>query len=249
MARASGDEIFAIQNLAVLGFVEVSVGDYAAAAELLRDLPQRLVERGEREPTTYAVVPNAAEALIQLGDVEAAVEGLEWLERQGAAFDAPTALSQAARCRGLLAASEGDQAGAEGHYERALTEHDRMASPFEKGRTLLAYGTLARRAKQKRAARERLEEALGIFDQLAAAVWAERTRSELARIGGRRPAGQELTPTELQVARLVAEGRSNKEVAAALVVSPRTVEDHLSRIYQKLGVRSRTQLAALIKVP
>jgi DNA-binding CsgD family transcriptional regulator len=249
MARASGDEIFAIQNLAVLGFVEVSAGDYAAAAELLRDLPRRLVERGEREPTTYAVVPNASEALIHLGDVEAAVEGLEWLERQGEAFDAPTALAQAARCRGLLAAARGDQAEAAEQYERALVEHERMASPFERGRTLLAYGALLRRARQKRAARERLEEALGIFEQLGAEVWAERTRAELARLGGRRPAGQKLTPTELRVAQLVAEGRSNKEVAAALVVSPRTVEDHLSRIYQKLGVRSRTQLAALIKVP
>jgi DNA-binding CsgD family transcriptional regulator len=249
VARAGGDEIFTIQNLAVLGFVEISVGDHAAAADLLRELPRRLIDRGEREPTTYAVVPNAAEAMIQLGDVDAALEGLEWLERQGKAFDAPTALSQAARCRGLLAAAQGDRAGAAEHYERALVEHERMASPFERGRTLLAYGALLRRAKQKRATRERLEEATGIFEQLGAAVWAERARTELARVGGRRPAGQELTATELQIARLVAEGRSNKEVAAALVVSLRTVEDHLSRIYQKLGVRSRTQLAALIKVP
>jgi DNA-binding CsgD family transcriptional regulator len=249
LARATGDEIFAIQNLAVLGFVEVSVANYAGAADLLRDLPRRLIDRGEREPTTYPVVPNAAESLIQLGEVEAAVEGLEWLERQGEAFDAPTALSQAARCRGLLATVRGDQAEAAEHYERALVQHERMASPFEKGRTLLAYGAMLRRAKQKRATRERLEEAAGIFEQLGAAVWAERARAELARIGGRRPAGQELTATELRVARLVAEGRSNKEVAAALVVSLRTVEDHLSRIYQKLGVRSRTQLAALIKVP
>ena len=101
----------------------------------------------------------------------------------------------------------------------------------------------ARRAKRKAAARERLGEALAAFEQLGAALWAQKARAELASIGGRAPSSYDLTPAEERVAALVAEGRTTREVAAVLYVTDHTVERHLSRIYRKLGVRSRAELA------
>jgi DNA-binding CsgD family transcriptional regulator len=118
--------------------------------------------------------------------------------------------------------------------------------PFELGRTMLVLGTIRRRAKQKRPAREALEEALGNFERLGAPLWANKARAELARIGGRRAAGGRLTEAEARVAKLAAAGRTNREIANALFMSVRTVEGHLSRAYAKLGVRSRTELALYI---
>jgi DNA-binding CsgD family transcriptional regulator len=128
--------------------------------------------------------------------------------------------------------------------DRALELHDRLELPFERARTLLAQGATLRRAKQRRPARVVLQEALAEFDRLGARLWRERTRAELARISGRAPSAGELTPAEHRVAALVAEGKTNREVAAALYLSERTIEGHLSHLYAKLGVRSRAELAA-----
>ena len=103
---------------------------------------------------------------------------------------------------------------------------------------------VARRAMRKRIARESLQEAVAIFERLGAPLWATKAQSELARIGGRTPSGSALTPAERRVAALVADGGSNKEVAASLFVSVKTVEAHLARVYAKLEIRSRTELAA-----
>jgi DNA-binding CsgD family transcriptional regulator len=124
-----------------------------------------------------------------------------------------------------------------------LVQHERVPIPFERGRAILAYGATQRRAKQKSLARATFSEARAVFDKLGARLWAEQARAELARIGGRAPGSEELTPTERRVAELVGEGHSNKEVAAALYVGVRTVEAHLTHVYAKLGVRSRGQLA------
>ena len=120
--------------------------------------------------------------------------------------------------------------------------HRTLQMPLELGRTLLVTGEVHRRAKQKRQARDHLERALAVFEELGAPIWARRARSELDRVASRPGAGG-LTATEERVARLVAEGGSNPEVAAALFISRRTVEANLSRIYRKLGVRTRLQLA------
>ena len=128
-------------------------------------------------------------------------------------------------------------------FERALTEHARITNPFERARTLLAFGAAQRRAKKKSAARETLGDALATFETLGAALWANKARAELRSIGGRAPSTGELTPAEERVAALVAEGHTNREVAALLFVTDHTVEFHLSRIYRKLGVRSRAELA------
>jgi DNA-binding CsgD family transcriptional regulator len=109
---------------------------------------------------------------------------------------------------------------------------------------LLALGRTQRRAKRRAAARATLTDALARFERLGAPLWADQTRGELARIGGRTPTGDELTETEKRIATLVAEGKTNREVAAALFVTEHAVENALTRVYRKLDVRSRTELAA-----
>ena len=108
-------------------------------------------------------------------------------------------------------------------------------------------GTVERRAKRKRDARAALEKAAEIFSGLGARLWVEKTTTELERVSGRRDTGSLLTPTELQVAELVASGRSNREVAAQLFLSVRTVEANLSNIYRKLDIESRSELAAKLQ--
>jgi len=154
-----------------------------------------------------------------------------------------SAIAAATRGRGLLAAARGDPADAVAQLAHALDIHEGVPIPLELGRTQLAYGAAHRRAKHKRAAREMLESACETFDGIGARVWAERAREELARVGGRPPSVGALTPTEHRVAELVAEGLQTKQVAASLFVSQKTVEGHLTHIYRKLGVRSRTELA------
>jgi DNA-binding CsgD family transcriptional regulator len=161
-----------------------------------------------------------------------------------AGYDDPWPRAVGARIRGLVAAARGHLEASMREFERALAAHDSVAMPLERARTLLAYGTTLRRAKQKRQARQRLEEALTIFNSLGAAAWIKRAEAEVSRIAPA-PAGVgSLTPTEARVAELVASGRTNKEVAADLFLSVKTVEANLSRVYAKLSVRSRTELAA-----
>jgi DNA-binding CsgD family transcriptional regulator len=141
-------------------------------------------------------------------------------------------------------AARGDLEGAFASFERALAEHARSTDPFEHARTLLAFGRTQRRAKKRGAARTTLEDALARFERLGAPLWVEQTRAELARIGERAPSRGELTEAESRIATLVADGRTNREVAAALFLTVHSVETALTRIYRKLGVRSRAELAS-----
>jgi DNA-binding CsgD family transcriptional regulator len=136
----------------------------------------------------------------------------------------------------------GDIERATSLLEEAVAKHEHAGDPFGRARALLALGIVRRRARQKRPAREAIEAALAGFEALGAAGWAERAGGELGRIGGRTRA-EGLTAAERRVASLVAEGRTNREVAAALFLAERTVASHLSRVYTKLDVRSRTELA------
>lgn len=156
-------------------------------------------------------------------------------------MDRPWALATAARCHGLLAAARGDRSASMDAFERAMEQHARIGMPFELGRTLLALGEVQRRFKQRRAARASLRAAFETFRTLGAPLWATKAEDALARIGARASPG-ELTPTEQRVAELVAEGRTNREVADAMFVSVKTVEANLSRIFQKLGISSRREL-------
>ena len=118
--------------------------------------------------------------------------------------------------------------------------------PFSARGHLLALGRTQRRAKKRGAARTTLEEALVEFERVGAPLWAEQARAELTRISGRAPSSGELTEGELRIADLVAEGRTNREVAAALFLTEHSVETALTRVYRKLGVRSRAELARLL---
>src|SRR5947207_5993338 len=140
-------------------------------------------------------------------------------------MDAGACSGSAARDRALMRATEGDLDGANQAVERALAEHARLDMPFELGRTLLVQGGVKRRRRERRAARESLERALALFEDLGAQLWAAQSRTELDRLRSRRAAG-ELTAAEHRVAELAAEGQSNKEIAAALFVSVHTVELH-----------------------
>ena len=129
-------------------------------------------------------------------------------------------------------------------FQRALDAHDQLPLPYDRARTLLLLGRLQRRGNERLAARATLEEAARAFDAVGAARWADNARAELDRLGARPGPVDELTPTEQRVAQLAARGLTNREVAAALVVSPKTVEANLSRVYRKLGIRSRAELGA-----
>ena len=244
LSESCGDEIFRCQSQAVLGFLELSVGDPAAADRILRPLAAHLAVARWREPSFSGELPNAIEALVELGELEEARRLLADLQDRVSRIVSPWGEASAGRCEGLILASEGELPAAVSACEEALAVHASLPQPFDLARTLLAQGVVQRRAKRRRAARETLERALGIFDELGAALWAEKARAELARLGGRRGhAADELTPSERRIAELVAEGRTNKEVAAMLVIADRTVESALTQVYRKLDIRSRTELA------
>jgi DNA-binding CsgD family transcriptional regulator len=152
------------------------------------------------------------------------------------------ALAHVGRCRGLLAAANGDLSTALDLLEQAAERHGAIGDPFNRGRALLALGVVRLRARQKRTARTALEASLETFEFLGAAGWASTARAERARIGGRERI-EGMSPSELRVAELVAEGRTNREIASALFLGERTVASHLTHVYAKLGIRSRTELA------
>jgi DNA-binding CsgD family transcriptional regulator len=241
-AEAIGDGTYATRARGVLGFAELSAGNVAAALDQLEPASAQLRSMGVGEVSIHHVMQNEVEALVAAGRLEDAEATIEYIEEKGRPTGRAWHEAVAARGRALVAAARGDDPNARSWIERALVAHERLPQPFELGRTLLAQATIERRAKRRGSAREAATKALEVFDALGAALWAERAAAELARIPGRGRASGELTETERRVAELVAQGLSNKEVAAALFVSVRAVEANLSKVYAKLGIRSRTQL-------
>jgi DNA-binding CsgD family transcriptional regulator len=227
----------------VLGFIALSEDDPESAIEHLGPLPEVLREGGVGEPGAYRFAPDLVEAQLAVSDNDGAEAVATWLEERGRRLHRAYALATGARCRGLVLAARGDLDGALASLDRALREHQRLPQPFELARTLLVKGQIERRAKHKRVARETLEQALKSFEDLGAPVWAGKARAELARIGGRAPGVADLTATEERVAALAADGLTNREIADRLFIGIKTVEGNLSRVYRKLGVRSRTELA------
>jgi DNA-binding CsgD family transcriptional regulator len=235
-----------IRCRSVLGFVEISRDDAAAAHRWLGSLPELTEEMGVREPGAFPFVPDAVEALVAIGELERATELTDRLEGQGVDRSRPLAIGTAARCRGTIEAARGDLPEAAMWLERSKETLRGLPHPFELSRTSLVAGEIERRMKQKSSARELLDASVAGFDRIGARVWAAKARRALARIGGRPPAPSDLSPSEEQVALLVADGRSNREVAASLFISVHTVEANLKRIYRKLGIRSRVELARKI---
>jgi DNA-binding CsgD family transcriptional regulator len=242
-AEGFGDGVGARFARWALGHLALSVGDAAEAERVLGALWRQSQAAGIVEPGENRYLGELAEALVALGRLDDADQVAAELQQRGEELDRPAVLAVAARCRGLVACAGGDVDHALGELEDALALHEQVTLPFQKARTLLALGDAQRQATQRRNARRTLEAARASFAELGAALWERRAERELGRIGGRAAAPDGLTPSELRVANLVAEGRTNREVAAELVVTERTVETHLTHIYRKLGVRSRTELA------
>ena len=228
-------------HVATLGFVALQSGDLQASVRWFAEAEAVTTRLGWRSTRRRWWVPDQIEALLALDRVDDAVRVLDVWEQERPDSD-DRALGQVTRCQGLVAAARGDVTEAAALLEDAAAQHEQAADPFGRARALLALGIVRRRRRQKRAAREAIAAALDGFEQLGAATWIERARAELGRIGGRsREEG--LTAAERRVAALVAEGHTNREVAAALFLGERTVETHLSHVYAKLGVRSRAELA------
>jgi DNA-binding CsgD family transcriptional regulator len=239
-SRTGGSTYWLGGFLAQLGFVETSARNWHAALTALREVADifATTKMVDLEQLLWGV--DYADAGLQAGamqDVEAAIT---ILRRQGAA-GRPEATIAANRCQALLAAARGDADDAMSQL-RAIVDQPRSECPFEAARSRLALGQAYRRAGHKGLASEALNTAAGAFEELGIPRWAERARDEADRVG-LHPTTGILTATERRVAELVGSGRSNQETAAELFISAKTVEANLTRIYRKLSIRSRTELA------
>jgi DNA-binding CsgD family transcriptional regulator len=244
-AGALGLPLLAIVGAQPLGIAALSVGDAEGAHAQLGPVAEAVLGAGVVEPSVCRFVPDEIEALTRLGRLEAAEALLGPFEDRSARLQRSWGLAAGQRCRGLLLASRGDTAAAATALESALASIRRLTLPFEEARTLLAAGEVHRRARHKHMAVAYLGEALCEFERLGAPLWAMRARGELDRVGIRGPraeSGPALTAAEQRVVGLVVAGRTNTEIAAQLFMGRRTVEAHLYRVYQKLAVRSRTEL-------
>lgn len=230
----------------ILGFVRLSLGDPPAAVENLRRAHELRKAIGIGEPAMCFELGDLLETLVATGELDEVERLLAESEPRAVALDRAWALAILARGSALLLAARRDLGGAFEAFERALAEHARVTDPFQHARTLLALGRTQRRAKKRGAARATLEEALAGFERLGALLWVEQTRAELARIGGRTASRTELTEAERRIALLVVQGRRNREVAAELYLTEHSVETALSRIYRKLGIRSRGELGRVL---
>jgi ATP/maltotriose-dependent transcriptional regulator MalT len=226
-----------------IGFLEVSLGHYESALTTLAPLIANLEAVPEdTEVATASFVPDAAEAMIGLGRLDEAEALIDLIEANGRRLDRAWMLAVGARSRAMLVAARGDVRSALELTEVALQHHDRLPMPFERARTQLMKGVLQRRHRQRDAASMTLANALSEFERLGTPLWATRARAELARAKFSANTVAGLTTGEQRVAELAASGMTNRDVAAALFISPKTVEANLARIYRKLGIHSRAEL-------
>jgi DNA-binding CsgD family transcriptional regulator len=238
----AGVAVHELWTIAALGDLEFGLGRPELAVQHYEEWDSLLDSRGI-EDTDLSPVPELVETYLRLGRVDDASAASARHEESARAKGQPWALARAARTRGLLA-PEGEL---EAEFDTALHLHDLTPDVFETARTRLAYGARLRRTGRRIRAREELRSAIGTFDALGAAPWSDLARLELEATGEtarKRDAStlDQLTPQELQIALLLAEGRTTREAAASMFLSPKTIEYHLRNIYRKLEVRSRPEL-------
>jgi DNA-binding CsgD family transcriptional regulator len=231
---------------AALGLLELGLGRIPEAIVALEEC-QRHADRLQMQPSVVQNTPDLIEAYARAGRRDDAGALLDTFEARAAKTGSRWAQAAGGRCRALIAPDGEFPAG----FEAALALHADLPMPFERARTLLCFGERLRRARRRADARDPLKEALETFERLGARGWSERTRTELRATGEQQTrraetAAEQLTPHELQIAVLVAQGMTNREAAAALFLSPKTIEYHLGQIYRKLDVRGRAQLARLM---
>ncbi|GIF53582.1 AAA ATPase-like protein [Asanoa ferruginea] len=249
--RASGDPWCVRIHLQLAGFTHLSRGRPADAAAAYGELATLLGTLGVVEPVTQRFEPDWIEACVGAGDLDTAREVLARLTARHERLPRPWTTLGLARSRVLLDTATGtDPLPALAALELARAQVPADVLPVDRARCLLVAGMAHRRGRRKREARTALETAAAEFTALGAAAFAERTRAELARTVGRTISATELTPTESRVARLAAEGQTNRAIADALFISPKTVEANLARAYRKLGITNRAQLAvAMTRMP
>jgi ATP/maltotriose-dependent transcriptional regulator MalT len=224
-----------------------------ACLELIEERPAdaagriRLMARTwHAHPVVHVMAtPHFVEAAVRCDERTGARQALEVFDRWAASTRNAVRLALSHRCHALLA---GDDAEADEHFREALRLHQRGDSAFEMARTELLYGHRLRRGRKPRAAREHLRNALQIFEYYEAEHWTENARAELRAAGETAPApvhkgAEDLTTQQRQIARLAAEGATNREIAARLFLSHRTVDHHLRNVFVRLGIRSRVELA------
>ncbi|MGH2789266.1 MAG: AAA family ATPase [Actinomycetota bacterium] len=246
LSERLGLDFFRVWVLGALAELDLGAGRTDEARGHLDEKESLLSDLGIADPDISSA-PELVEVCIRSGDDlqarRVADDFIARAEKKGQ----PWALARAARSRGFLAEDDAFEA----HFAEALTQHEATPDTYERARTRLCYGERLRRAKRRREARVQLREAIVGFEELGAAPWAERAHAELLATGEaarRRDVGTiyQLTPQELQVAMVLAEGRTTREAAAQLFLSPKTIEFHLRNAYRKLGVNSRTDLAAAL---
>ncbi|UUO01553.1 LuxR C-terminal-related transcriptional regulator [Mycolicibacterium novocastrense] len=242
-SRSGSSSWWAELALTGLGRLEVSTGRHAEALQVLAPLLAVADAVPNTEICRMEYLPDAIEAMVAGGRLEDAEALIDRLERSGREFDRAWTLLVAARCRGMWLAATGDVEAAVRVVAAAAEKHSELPMPLEHARTQLLLGQLYRRMRQKQTAAAALERALRIVEQLGNPLWAARIRAEQARVVARTGQDGELTPTEQRVAELAADGMSNREIAAAVYVSVKTVESVLTRVYRKLDVRSRAMLS------
>jgi DNA-binding CsgD family transcriptional regulator len=243
----SGYVLMRIFTLAIDGFIELSLGNHAATLTRLEQA-LAMAESTPRctELITSGFLPDAIEALIHLGRHDEADSLVGRLETNGERLGRRWMQAVGARSRALLTAARGDLDAALVHAHAAVEHLEHLDMPFERARTLLTLGRLQRRVRRWRAAESALLQAVELFDRVGTPLWTAHARSELERGTPGRARSTGLTPTERRVARLAADGMRTKDIAAALFVTPKTVDTNLSRIYAKLGIHSRVELVRVL---
>ena len=230
-------------TVGILGFLEVSLGNWAAALAAMEPLLAMFdMQPDATEIIPSSSLPDAVEALIQVGHLDRAEQLLDVAERNGRRLDRPWILAVSARGRAALLAATGDLDAAIAAAQTALTQHARVPMPFEQARTQLLLGQLLRRQRRREAATAMLRAALATFEDLGATLWAQRARASLERAEVKSAQTGVLTASEQRVAELAASGMTNRDIAIELFISVKTVEVNLTRVYRKLGIHSRAEL-------
>lgn len=249
IARATGGHYLARSPLTSLGFLETSTGNYAATMDTLGPLLDSFDPAHDTEIVNGGYLPDAIESLTALGRLDEALPLIDALETNGGRLNRPWMLAIGARGRCLWLAARGDLPAAEDAAITALEHHRELPMPFETARTQLVLGQVQRRRRHRKPAEENLTAAHRAFERLGARLWAQRAAAELNYLSGGATTGSGLTPAEERIARRAAAGLSNREIAAELFLSPKTVEMNLSNVYRKLGIRSRSQLHSHLPGP
>ena len=245
-ASRCGSPRLADQAIMSLGFLEVSLGNNADALTTLEPLVARFSTLPGTEIVTAAFLPDAIEAMIALGRLDDAEPMIKAMENGGRRLNRAWMLAIGARCRSMMLAAQGQLEAATRMAQQAMTAHQPLPMPFERARTQLLLGQLQRRQRQKEAATTTLTEALAAFEGMKSALWTDRTRDELARTRVYPTRALLLTPSEQRVAELAASGLTNRDIGAAVFISPKTVEADLMHVYRKLGIHTRAELGRVI---